>query len=679
MTAPGWGPYVGDVDIAGDASQNAVGNRVSGDLVQNMTKFVRGIPTWYLGSEEIVDRVACYLPALNHDLIEKALEMNHAVLLIGPPGCGRETTAIAAISHLRPDIPIRRFCLDREDAEEIDAKGACGYLVRAADGGLGRLGQCVDAVRASCGYLVVIGDEADQKRTTPSLPCMPVEPPNPVQVYRHRLTRRGLHQWSSWDRAPALLEDALPSNARRLTDLIEQAHQRGGDIAKQREDVAQEYRGWTDDLRGWFDDHREPHERALLAAAATLSPAAEETDVYSAASSLARRLEITMNGAGLVWCPLTSLREMLMADPEEDRIVFRRHGFARSALRHTLADYPLARSDLITWLAALPTDESVTHRLPESLAETFADLAAEHGMAGHITEASGRWGKDGHADLAFIALSLTCLHPLVGGKVRQALYEWSRTASTPQTLKLTIARVCQPLGQTYPSIALTRLKHLATYGDAYVVHEVISAALGLVETGSSLEVLMAALSWSAETNAERLSAKARQCRIRAGAMLFLELAGRISPSGLPEVLHGKGAVDPLECTPGWRAALYARSAAGEGRDTAFEETAYRWLDAALLAPRLRGRIVSAFVDAAMPRAVPLGYPNGLGPVDTGPIAAKTMIHVARRWAAADPTNTVRRKIKEDIVIPLTSPWWLRLLKFLYVWVRTLITTIRQQD
>lgn len=675
MTAPQWGPSVGDVDIDGDETMNAVGNVVNGDLVQESITFVRGKPSWYLGSEEIADRVTSYVP-LNHDLIEKTLEAHHAVLLIGPAGSGRETTAIAAIRHLRPGIRIRRFSLDQEDAEEIDTNGPCGYLVRAADGGLERLGRCVDAVRAAGGYLVVIGDdEADQRKITPLLPFVRVEHPDPLQVYRHRLARLGLTHWSGWEKAPSLLKDALPSDARRLADLVEDADRRNGDLAERQEEVASEYRGWTDELRGWFTGHREPHQRALLVAAATLAPAAEETDVYSAASSLAQRLEITMDGGGLAWCPVTSVREVLGADPAEERIVFRRHGYAASALRHALADYPLARSDVVTWLASLPTDTSVPHRSPERLAETFADLAADHGLADHITEASEQWGREKQADLAFIVLSRTCLHPLVGGRVRDALYGWSRTQSLPQTLKLTIARVCEPLGQTYPSIALTRLKHLATYGNSQVRQEVVKAALGLADSGSAHEVLKAALGWCAESNTERLSVVARRRRIRAGAVLFLELASRTSHSGMPTLLHGEGAIDPLDCVPAWRAILHT---ADDGRGIAPEETVRQWLDTALLAPRLRGRITAAFVDAARPREASSGGATVFGPVGAGTLAADVMIELVRRWAAADPGNPVRRKIKEDIVIPLTTPWWLRLLKMMYVWLRTLVVNLRDQ-
>lgn len=674
MNASGWWPAAGDIDISGDFSVTAIGNVVNRDLVQNLTTFVRDRPAFYLGPDEIADRVACYVPAGNHDLIEKALESHHAILLTGPRGCGRETTAIAAIRRLRAGIPIRRFSLDREDAEEIDARGACGYLVRAADGGLDRLPRCVEAARAGGGYLVVIGDgEPEIRQAVSALAQLTVEPPHPVQVYRLRLARRGLGPWATWETAPALLEGALPADARRLADLVESADRRGGDFAKQRHEVAQEYRGWKDELRAWFEEHRQPHERALLVAAATLSPTADEKDVYAAAAALAQRLKITTNGGGLVWCPVTGLRDLLKAEHDEDRVVFRRHGFADSAVRHALTDYPLARPAVVTWLASLPTNEAVTHRLPASLAGTFADLAAEHGMARQIADAAERWGTDDHADLAFIALSRTCLHPLVGGRIRRILYEWSRTADTPQTLKLTIARVCEPLGQTYPSIALTRLKHLATHGNLQVAREVIEAAMGLVKAGNRDKVLAAALAWCAETDLERLSAAARHRRIRAGAMLFLELAGQTTPSGLPELLHGAGAINPLTCTPAWRAALRAWVAAPESPDLTFQRVVRRWLDAALADPRLRGRIVGSFVDAAASSTIPYGITGGFGTVGTTPIAARLLSDMARRWAAVEAANPVRRQIKEDIVVPLTSPWPLRQLKRLYIRARTLIT------
>ena len=51
-----------------------------------------------------------------------------------------------------------------------------------------------------------------------------------------------------------------------------------------------------------------------------------------------------------------------------------------------------------------------------------------------------------------------------------------------------------------------------------------------------------------------------------------------------------------------------------------------------------------------------------------------MIGMVRRWASVDPA---RRQVKEDIVVPLTYPWWLRLLTILYVHVRTFVEMERQ--
>src|SRR5215831_9802687 len=224
MTAPMWGTTL-DVDIDGDSSQNIVGNQVSGDVIQSMNTFVRGRPSMYLGSAEIADRVNCYVPGRNHDLVVKALEVNHTVVLVGPRGCGRETTAIVAIRQLRPDIPIRRFSLEDEDAEEIGAKVGCGYLIHAADGGLPRLGRCIDAVQATSGYLAVVADPGIQLHPAIApLPCVIVEPPCPLHVYQLRMTTHGFTEWSHWQQASELLENALPTDARRLAYLIEQVN-----------------------------------------------------------------------------------------------------------------------------------------------------------------------------------------------------------------------------------------------------------------------------------------------------------------------------------------------------------------------------------------------------------------------------------------------------------------------
>jgi hypothetical protein len=661
-----------DVDIDGDCGQVAVGNTVSGNLVQQEIKFVRGQPPMYLSSAEVSDRVACHVPSPNHELVVKELRQNHAVGLLGSPGSGRATTAIAAMRQLRPDLPIRWFSLEDEDSAEIHVADACGYLIHAGDRGIAQLGSCVEAVRGSGGYLAVLAERETQHSPNALFSWMAAESPHPVQVYRRWVSRYGLAEWADWDRAAALLKGALPVEARRLADLAARAAARDCDTAAAQAEVAHAYLRWEEELRAWFGQHEQPHDRALLIAAATLPLGAGEAYVYAAASSLAQRMRAEVNGGGLAWCPVTRLRELLEADRGDDLIVFRRIGYAESALRHVLADYPLARPELLSWLAALPTGEAAACKMENTVAQTFADLAAEHGEAERITSTARTWGQDDLADLAFIALSRTCLHPRVGGQIRRALYDWSRTASTPQTLKLTIARVCQPLGQTYPSIALTRLKHLATYGDSTVAGEVIDVARALAAQGHCQEVLNAAFGWCAEGGQENLSHRARRRRRKVGAMLFLELAAPLASSGLPEILTGSQAATPASFVPGWQAILDFHGTPGLW-STAIEKVMCRWLDAALGHPYMRERI-SAIIVVAATQPAPPGTVSRLGPAKSTPASAEFVIGIVQRWAAIRPADPIRTRLKDEIVIPLTRPLWRRLLRTLSAKLRALAIT-----
>ncbi|GGU97593.1 hypothetical protein GCM10010182_12330 [Actinomadura cremea] len=208
-------------------------------------------------------------------------------------------------------------------------------------------------------------------------------------------------------------------------------------------------------------------------------------------------------------------------------------------------------------------------------------------------------------------------------------------------MKLTIARVCEPLGQAHPSIALTRLKHLATRGSAQVRREVARAALGLVHSGHGGWVRDAVIAWCDEAHPESLSPVQRRRRAHTGATIFLDLASEAGAGGLPALLYG---VDAETCVPAWKAAMAATPA------LAWEEPAVFWLDAALARPELRDGIVRMFVAAARP-------------------APDAMIGLVRAWAAA---GAGRREIRDAIVLGLSRPWWLWLVRWLAVSVRGLV-------
>ena len=674
MTSPSIA--VSNVDIHGDSAQSAIGVTVSGDLIQTMINYVRRQPPMYLSSTEVSDRVACYVPARNHSLIVSELRLSRVVGLVGPPGSGRETTAIAAMHELRPDIQIRRFSLEDEDTQEIDLAGVCGYLIRAGDRDLVGLSSCIERVRARGGYLAIVGEHDVQPTGAALLSWIQVRSPHPVQVYRHWVNKHGPVGWSDWIQAEALLEGALPADARRLADLVAKADRLNCGTAAKQAEAARAYSGWAQELCAWFSQHPSPHERALLVAAVSLPGGAEESYVYAAASSLAHRLHIEINGGGLAWCPVTGLRDLLQSGHGGKQIVFSRIGYAESALRHAVADYPLARRDLLEWLAELPTGEAAVYGKERVVAQTFADLAAEHGQDDCITKAARSWAQTDLADLAFIALSRTCLHPRVGSRVRRALYDWSRAPGTSQTLRLTIARVCEPLGQTYPSVALTRLKHLATHSDSKVAGEVLAAARNLAEQDHRQEVLAAALRWCAENSQENLTEQQLRRRRKVGAMLFLELAKPVAPSGLPQILDKGCAVDPASCLPGWRTILSFRSTPGLW-DGAVERVLDRWLDAALRQAGVRARIIAVLIAAASPCA-PFGRLSRISSTKPGTSTAEFMIGVVQRWAARDQNDIARTKINDEIVIPLTYPWWRRLARTIHARfrIRTIVSRPR---
>ncbi|QFG24206.1 hypothetical protein [Actinomadura sp. WMMB 499] len=632
--------------VSGDG-QNLVGARVGGNVIQRIQQFVRGRPALYLPASEIDDRVECHVPARNHGLVVKSLERDHAVMLGGPPGCGRETSAIAALRYLLPGVRIRRFSADSEDVEEVRAGGPRGYLIRAADETPEGVRACLDAAREVGGYVAVIGDGTQWRRLAPPIEFVEVLPPDPVEVFRRRMLVRGLAAWAGWATARLLLADALPGDARRLAEIAEEvvarAEGRASDtgIEALQEEVARSYQGWQEHLRTWFARNEPPQDRTLLLSTAALEPAPAE-DVYSAAVALAGRLRVDVNGAGLAWYPATSLPELLETQAEDGRFAFRRHGFGPSALRHAWADYPLMRADLLAWLTGLVLDDLTRPGTQNRIAETLGDLAAEHGHARAILDAAKAWAEADLPDPAYIVLSRTCLHTRVGGRVRRGLYEWSKSGGLHQTLKLTVARVCEPLGRAYPSIALTRLKHLATRGNLQVRQEVADAAVELARAEHRGEVLAAVLGWCRPPAYESLSEAARDRRARTGAVVFLRLAGDGTGHGIPAVLE---LVDALACEPAWRAAVTADKPA-----LGWEEPAVFWLDAALAHPGLRDGIVRMFVGAARP-------------------APDAMIGLVRGWAAADPA---RRRIRDAIVLGLSRPWWLWLARWLAVWVRTLL-------
>ncbi|MFD0856305.1 hypothetical protein ACFQ07_28960, partial [Actinomadura adrarensis] len=205
------------VEVSGAEAQVAVGNTVNRDLVLQQIRIVRGRPRMVMTEDQVVERVNEYVTALNHDEIVETLRRFQAVAVTGPRRGGTTTTAIAALRHLRPDMPIRYFSAEHDDMEEIEIGGAAhGYVMRAADESRTGLWGCLETIRSVGGYLLVVGTPEECRHFVDFLTVIEVKPPPADAVYRRRLYRRGLHgsTWLDWPKAAELLDGALPGDGR---------------------------------------------------------------------------------------------------------------------------------------------------------------------------------------------------------------------------------------------------------------------------------------------------------------------------------------------------------------------------------------------------------------------------------------------------------------------------------
>jgi hypothetical protein len=389
----------------------ADGLLVSRELVARQIEAVRGRPELVLSEGAVRDRTAVYVPAGNHDEIERTLRLYRFVVLAGPPGAGVGTTAVALLGRLLPAARVRRFSVERDDAEEAaPPEEGGGYIVRARESEPSRLRAFLAAVRASRGYAVVVGTAEEQRRLTGLPAPITVEPPPAEEVYRSHLRHRRVpRRWLDWARGRELLEDASPGDASRLAGLVAEISVKGGG----EREVERAYR--------------------------------------------------------------TGPRRGGRVDPEQ---VIR--------------------------------------------------------QAREWTEGPRR-----DADLAYTVLAEACLDPLAGGRVREALHEWSRQSRTPQALKLAVARVCQVVGQAYPAVALSRLMQLATRGDAQVRREVAEAAVGLAEQDASA-VFTAALRWV--RSIRELPPRSAVARLDAAMRILPALLPAFGEAGTRRVLEAVDAV-----------------------------------------------------------------------------------------------------------------------------------------
>ncbi len=268
------------------------------------------------------------------------------------------------------------------------------------------------------------------------------------------------------------------------------------------------------------------YQRALLIAAATLN-GVDAAAVFVAADRLSARVGLPRPpGGGLVGDGVDKLIGDIGADLTNDgRILLPRPAYPASVLDHVWQYRPQLRADLKAWLIGLP--ESLDANQARGVGDTLIDLAVRQADAPLITNAVNSWAtpKQVYRDLAVATLTKAAVDDGIGRAVRRTMYRWATNASTDENLQVTIADVCGGLfGRTFPSNALTRLRHLALRGSDTVREHVTKSLRELAATPELRDFMLREIvAWSG------MGTRARGPAMNAFLALALEDTANLIP------------------------------------------------------------------------------------------------------------------------------------------------------
>lgn len=512
-----------------------------------------------------------------------ALQQDSAVVLIGPPGCGRRTSGVVLLAGF--DITPKTIVLDPEDLDRpLDVAPRHGYLLDL-DEDRERLSPRTGAwlrslamqVRSAGSYLVVRARDRSWRALELGegmLKTIRLTAPAAVEVFRSHLANQApgfiADAWVERTAIASLLDNSSPADGVRLAQIVCKSGARSIPDDQQFEDVRAAYFNWAEELRGWFlktsSGSENGYSRALLLAAAALEEAPAAT-VFAAADQLAKLVDLPRApGGALVGPDAKTLVEKIIAELHEGSIRFSRPAYADSVLDHVWHERPQLHAAIREWLTNVPdARDAESGRAVQSL----TDLAIRQREPSLVCSAAAQWARgSAHLrELAVGSLTSAAMSERIGRDVRRQMYQWARAEGTPEEIQLAVAAVCRsPLALAYPQIALTRLRHLAVRQNPNVQDAALESLASLA-TDSMLShiVLTEVAGWSA------LQERRRSARLRA----FLRLVER-DETGEIVILSRTNDSDWDLLAELWHDAL--RDEDSEGAIAA-EAAAAGWLDA----------------------------------------------------------------------------------------------------
>jgi len=454
----------------------------------------------------------------------RALLRRHVLVLSGPPGSGRRTTAL----HLLIDREIEQVvAVDPESGFASltgkQLRGGAGYLLDVTDPeALSALGPAgIDALvcglREAGAYLVVTAPK--ECRTISGgwqTYLFEAASPEPGAVLRAHLDERLGEHWP--EEHPNLVDEEI--------DKVLTSCQGPGEVAgfawdlvgvalgrydKARVLTALGSRG-REEVANWFAQSTHADNWAFMLSAAVFE-AHDYSMVEERADSLASHLRVLAtsvpaprqalepagNGTNNGWSPVSRSSRLKLIHAETPKrpemvshnsrryriepVRFQRLHWATTVLDHVWSDYPQLRGPLLEWLAETPARWGMRE---------VAGMAAGRliGSTGGFQPLApiSRWARQDRRrrEMAALALGVAAEDAVTATQVRRLLGRWSSPDVTAELRWTAALAYGGAFGTAYPATALTRLIKLARTTDQEVATAAGEGVVRLCRSGVPL-------------------------------------------------------------------------------------------------------------------------------------------------------------------------------------------------
>lgn len=594
----------------------------------------RIIDSHELSSQYVEDCRRTYAPPPDISEALQILKSRRVVVLLGPQGVGRHSSAIWLLGQAESSNRIHEVRREPTENFEINALSeeelGIGWILD--------LRSEEDHVAPTFGRALLSSSQILSKRESflivlarPELWSeagigageigITLKPAKPEEVVRLRLSEDLAmpdEEIASWLAEPGIaagLKGLIPSEAvkwaaaikaeevaYKSTQALSSDLEPKSDteiLAQKAKNVVSARSSWRDHLLLWHKEHIDSRKRNFLLAAALLEAARTET-IFTAAEELALEFdEPAPHAPGLTGPGILELVDDSGAtlQPDGETITFRRSGYADAILEYFWIDRMHLRESFITWMCrtSLHIEEDLADDVLNRIGQYVLRWSAKQEKIDALERLLIAWSKEPKlAPAAVELLTVAGLDLSLGRTTRERMLIWARSDNADNaSIQSVAAKACGgPLGQMYPKMMLLRLSYLATTSDPAVRQAVKDSVQAMWAIPSARPRICTDLAnWLASDN-KTLRA--------AGRATFIALAELVRAQEIPLLLEDyqleQARLDGATRTVvirGWRSILDEPATSDEAQP-AFN----RWMDSALADSRIQELVTSLLLHAA---------------------------------------------------------------------------------